>query len=429
MKTSKPIKSSSFAVYGLGLTGNSVFRFLKKRNITDIYTWDDKKNRNDKKKYNLFKKKLDKVDHIVISPGINILKTKFKLKLLKNKKKIITDLDLFYMENHSVKSVVITGTNGKSTACKLIQHIFKKNKLDAQLGGNIGKPILDLKIKKKTIVIIEASSFQLSYTKFIKPTFAAILNISNDHLDWHNTTANYKNSKFKIFSNQDKNDIALLNNKKLIRLFKKKNYLSKLKIVNNNYLKNIISKKITNNYLISKPNLENLAFVQRISEIFKIKEKIFLDAVNSFKGLPHRHEIFLKKNKITFINDSKATSFDATKYALKNNKNIFWIFGGLPKIGDRFNLQGVSSNIIKSFIIGKKISYFKNQVEKKIKYKISFNLKKAIKDVFKELLLMRDNKVTVLLSPASASYDQFNSFAERGNQFKKITKDYVKKFL
>ena len=151
--------------------------------------------------------------------------------------------------------------------------------------------------------------------------------------------------------------------------------------------------------------------------------------MNNFKGLPHRHEIFLQKNKITFINDSKATSFDSTKYALKNNKNIFWILGGLPKIRDNFNLQGSSSNVIKSFIIGKKTIYFKNLIAKKIKYKISFNLKNAIKDVFKELLLLKSTKATVLFSPASASYDQFTNFIERGNQFKKITKEYAKKFL
>jgi len=428
MKISKSIKESSYAVYGLGLSGNSVLKFLKKKNIKKIYTWDDKKNKNDLKKINTFKKKLDEVDYIVISPGINVKKTKFKSILSRNKKKLITDLDLFYIQKIPIKSVVITGTNGKSTTCKLIQHIFKTSKLDVQLGGNIGKPVLDLKIKRKSTVIIEASSFQLSYTKFIKPTFAAILNISNDHLDWHNTVANYKNSKFKIFSKQDSSNIALLNNTKLIKLFKKKKYLSKLKIIKSNSINSNIKAKITNGYLISEPNLENLIFAYHISKLFKIKEKIFLKAINNFKGLPHRHEIFLKKNKITFINDSKATSFDSTKYALKNNKNIFWIFGGLPKIRDNFNLKGISSNIIKSFIIGKKTTYFKKQIQKKIKYKISHNLKKAIKDVFKELLI-RNSNATVLFSPASASYDQFNNFADRGDLFKKITKDYAKKFL
>jgi UDP-N-acetylmuramoylalanine--D-glutamate ligase len=426
MKILKSIKDNSYAVYGLGLSGNSTFKFLKKKNVKKIYTWDDKKN---KKNINLFKKRLDEVDYIIISPGINVQKTKFKSILFRNKKKIITDLDLFYMQKLPIKSIVITGTNGKSTACKLIQHIFKTNKLDVKLGGNIGKPVLDLKIGRRSLVIIEASSFQLSYTKFIKPNFAVILNINSDHLDWHNTIKNYTNSKFKIFSNQDDNDVALLSNKKLTKLFKKKNYLSKLKIVEKNFLKTKIKKKITNNYLITDPNLTNLTFAYKISTLFRIKEKIFIKAVNNFKGLPHRHEIFLKKNKITFINDSKATSFESTKYALKNNKNIFWIVGGLPKLRDNFNLLDVSSNIIKSFIIGKKTNYFKNQVAKKIKYKISFDLKNAIKDVFKELLPIRDDKITVLFSPASASYDQFNNFTERGDQFKKITKDYVKKFL
>ena len=429
MKTSKPIKDSSYAVYGLGLSGPSVHNFLKKKKVKKIYTWDDKKNKNDIKKINLFKKSLDQVDYIVISPGINIQKTKFKLKLLKNKKKLITDLDLFYMQKIPVRSIVITGTNGKSTACKLTQHIFKKNKLDVHLGGNIGKPILDLKIRRKSTVIIEASSFQLAHAKFIKPTVAVILNITKDHLDWHNTITNYKNSKMKIFSKQDVNDIALLNNKKLVKIFRKNNFLSKLKIVKGDALSNTIKKKITNNYLISEPNLENLDFVNQISKIFKIKTKIFLKAVNNFKGLSHRHEIFLKKNKITFINDSKATSFESTKHALKNNRNIYWIFGGLPKIGDKFNFKGLTSNIIKSFIIGKKTSYFKKKLKNKIKYKISFNLNNAIKDVFKELLLFKNNNATVLLSPASASYDQFTNFIDRGNQFKKITKFYAKKFL
>jgi len=429
MKISKPIKDSSFAVYGLGLSGNSVLKFFKKKNIKNFYTWDDKINKNNKKKFNLFKNSLDEVDYIIVSPGINIQKTRFKSKLFRNKKKLITDLDLFYMQKIPIKSIVITGTNGKSTVCKLTQHIFKTNKLNTQLGGNIGKPVLDLKINRKSIVIIEASSFQLSYNKFIKPTFAAILNISSDHLDWHNTITNYKNSKFKIFSNQDDNDIALLSNEQLIKLFKKKNYLSKLRIIRRDPLNKVIKKKITNHYLTSISNLENLAFVYQISKLFKIKETIFLKAVNNFKGLPHRHEIFLKKNKITFINDSKATSFDSTKHALNNNKNIFWIFGGLPKMRDNFNLRGLSSNIIKSFIIGKKTNYFKNQVTKKIKYKISFNLKNAIKDIFKELLIKKDSEATVLFSPASASYDQFNNFVERGNQFKKITKEYAKKFL
>ena len=153
MKISKSIKENSYAIYGLGLSGTSVHKFLKKRKVTKIFTWDDKK-KFSSKKINSFKTVLNKVDFIVISPGINIKKTIFKSILIRNKKKIITDLDLFYIQKLPVKTIVVTGTNGKSTTCKLIQHVLKNNKMNVQLGGNIGKPILDLKIKKNSIVIV-----------------------------------------------------------------------------------------------------------------------------------------------------------------------------------------------------------------------------------------------------------------------------------
>jgi len=423
MEISKPIKENTYAIYGLGLSGISVRKFLKKRKIKKIYTWDDKSNSKNKKKFNFFNHVLNKVDYIVVSPGINIKATRFKSTLHRNRKKIITDLDLFYMQNLSVKSIVVTGTNGKSTTCKLMQHVLRLNRSDAQLGGNIGKPILDLKIKKNSIVIIEASSFQLFYTKFIKPTFAIILNISKDHLDWHGTIKNYKNSKFNIFLKQDNKDYALLSNQGLIKRFRKKNFLSKLKKIQGNNLE----KYIKNKYLLSKPNLENVSFVRELSNIFKIKKKIILKAFNTFKGLPHRNEIFYRKRGVTFINDSKATSFEAAQHALKNNKNIFWIVGGLPKLSDKFNLKDVRKNIIKSYVIGKHKNYFKKQIGKSVKYKISLNLKKALEDIFEDLQLYKKIKATVLLSPASASYDQFNNFTERGNQFKKLTLKYAKK--
>ena len=423
MEISKPIKENTYAIYGLGLSGKSVHKFLKKRKVKTIYTWDDKNNSQNKKKLNFFHNALNRVDYIVVSPGINIKATRFKTILYKNRKKIITDLDLFYMQNLSVKSIVVTGTNGKSTTCQLMQHVLRSNKIDAQLGGNIGKPVLDLKIKKKSIVIIEASSFQLFYTKFIKPTFAVILNISKDHLDWHGTIQNYKNSKFNIFSKQDNQDYALLNNQELIKLFRKKKFLSKLKKIQGNTLE----KYIKNKYLLSKPNLENVSFVYELSNIFKIKKKIILKAFNTFKGLPHRNEIFYQKRGVTFINDSKATGFEAAQHALKNNKNIFWIVGGLPKLSDNFNLKDVRKNIIKSYVIGNHKNYFKKQIGKSVKYKISLNLKKALEDIFEDLQLYKKIKATVLLSPASASYDQFNNFIERGNQFKKLTLKYAKK--
>ena len=283
MKTDNPIKDNSYAIYGLGLSGISAHKFLKKNKVKKVYAWDDKK----KMKINLtfFKKALNEVDYIVVSPGIDIKKSRFKSLLKKNKKKIITDLDLFYMQNLSVKSIMITGTNGKSTTCKLVQHILRTNKIDALLGGNFGKPILDLKIKKNSIIIIEASSFQLSHLKFVKPSFAAILNITKDHLDWHRTMKNYHDSKFNIFSKQDKQDKALLGKKDHIKKFKKNFFQSKLINVKVGTLEKRFKNLILNKYLLSKPNLENVSFAYKISNNLKVKKNIILKALNNFKGL------------------------------------------------------------------------------------------------------------------------------------------------
>ena len=237
MDTLSNLSKKSFAVYGLGSTGQSVVNYFNKAGFKNYITWDDKnylkKNKKlYKKKGKDFLKLCNFVDYIIVSPGININKTKLKKTLLRNYSKIITDLDLFYMINQKVKSIVVTGTNGKSTTCKIIYHLLKKNKFNTVIGGNIGKPVLDLNLSRKPIVIIEASSFQLSYSKYIRPSYALILNITNDHLDWHGTMSNYINAKFKIFSLQNKNNFAFINDKRLKRKFKKNKYLAKLIFIN-----------------------------------------------------------------------------------------------------------------------------------------------------------------------------------------------------
>ena len=192
------LKKLSYLIYGLGLSGRSVIRFFKKNNIKKFKVWDDKQ-KNSLKKYrpkNL-NQTLKEVDHIILTPGISLLKQK---KLRKFKEKIITDIDLFYLAKKKSKSIVVTGTNGKSTTCKLLTHLLKKNKYKISTGGNIGTPILDLKTENKNFTIIEASSFQLSHSKFIKPDYAFFIKFSNDHLDWHGSTSNYLNSKLKFSS-------------------------------------------------------------------------------------------------------------------------------------------------------------------------------------------------------------------------------------
>ena len=415
-------KDKSFAVYGLGITGKSVVKFLKKNKVNEILAWDDRLIENNKK-LDRFRVNLNVVDYIIVSPGINIKKSRFKKLLLKNKKKIITDLDLFFLKNNVKKSIVITGTNGKSTTCSLVHHVLKKSKIKTKLAGNIGKPILDLKFIKNEIYVIEASSFQLEYSKFIKPYCAVILNISKDHLDWHGSRIKYIMSKIKIFNNQTKKDIAFLSDKRLEKIYNKKRFLGKLRIIRKNPI-NV--KNIQNRYLQLDTNFNNIKFAFFISKLFGIKKKFFLSSLKSFKGLPHRHEIFLKLGNHTFINDSKATSFESTKFALKSNKNIIWITGGQPKQNDKFEIDQFKKKIIKAYIIGNHKNFFIKQIGKKIKFETVSNLNTALNRLFRSF--DKNKKLTILFSPASASYDQFKNFVERGEKFKNLVKYNAKKF-
>ena len=419
------LKKQSFLVYGLGLSGQSVVNFFKKKNISNYKVWDDKQKQLFKKKRTKnLQKTLHEVDYIVLSPGISFVEKK---NLIKFKKKIITDIDFLYIGNKNFKTIVVTGTNGKSTTCKLIYNLLKRNKFKVLLGGNIGTPILNLNVQKNTFVIIEASSFQLSHSQFIRPDYAFLLNITNDHLDWHGSMSNYKNSKLKIFRSQEKNQFALMNNK-LKKIFKKKNFRGKLIIPQKKlYIK--IKHKIKNNYLKSNINDENMIFVHTFSRLLKISEKGFIKASNSFTGLSHRYEIFLEKKNIVFVNDSKATSFVSTKYALLNSKNIYWILGGLPKKNDKIILSGISKNIIKCYLIGRNINFFKKQIKNKINFSVNRSLKKALIEIFKDIKLSKTKNITILLSPAAASYDQFINFEKRGNEFKKLSKLYARKFI
>ncbi len=422
------LKKLKFLVFGLGSTGKSIIQYLKRNNVRNYFLWDD--NKEIRKKFKVIKNKnlaeiFAKVDYILLSPGISINNSQHKKNLTKFRNKVITDIDLLYLSGTRFKSIVVTGSNGKSTTCKMINHLLKKNRYKSNLGGNIGNPILNFKAKKNVYFVIEASSFQLSHSKFIKPDYAILLNITNDHLDWHKTFGSYKRAKMKVFKLQNENDFAIID-EKLKSLITKNKYLSKIFYVNTK-LYDKIKHKIKNLYLRSKMNEENMGFVYSLSKLLKISEKKFIKSMNTFSGLPHRYEVFLKKKGITFINDSKATSFNSSKNALASNRNIYWIFGGLPKDKDVINLDELKNNIIKAYIIGKNINFFKNQIKNSINFSIEKNLKQAVISALKDIKLSKQKKCTILFSPSAASYDQFKNFEHRGNNFKRLSNLYAKR--
>ena len=278
MREKKIYLNKNIAIYGMGITGLSTAKTLKDLGA-NIFCWDDSKKIREKiKSHNFYIKKFwlkqNTVDKIVISPGIDINKCKIKKYLKKNLKKIITDLDLFFELKKKSTIISITGTNGKSTTCKIIEEVLKAANYKVCIVGNIGNPILSLsKIKNNNIFILEASSYQLQYSKPFRSKYAAILNISADHLERHKTVKNYIKIKSKIFLAQNKLDYSYINSdnkygKYIKKIFKFKKIKSKLILVNKLSVKNLLN-KVDNKYFKSEGGIENLAFVYKIVKMLK----------------------------------------------------------------------------------------------------------------------------------------------------------------
>tara|TARA_B100000963_G_scaffold360563_1_gene391897 strand:+ start:1053 stop:2348 length:1296 start_codon:yes stop_codon:yes gene_type:complete len=422
---SKTFVNKDILIYGLGLSGNSCLKYLYKKNNIKIFDDNNSLKNKENKKFFLDKKKIleTKFDYIVLSPGIDIKKCTLKNYLLRNLNMIITELDIFYLSYPNNIKITITGTNGKSTTCQMLYNIFKSKNLDVRLVGNIGKPPLkETKIKKNTIFIIEASSYQIFYNKYFKTDFAAILNLDVDHLERHKNINQYAEAKVKLICDQEKNKLSLIEKNSTIinKQIKKRGVRSK--VIKLAYDKvNYFKKKIYNNYLLDKNNLNNIHFVYKISKIFKISDCIIFKSLNVFRGLKFRKQIIINKPELKIINDSKSTSFSSTNRLLSTYKNIYWIVGGMFKKGDKFVLKRKNYKNIKAYIIGLNKKNFIDQFKNKINFKYSKHLKKAILTI-KNDIKKDPNEKTILFSPAAASFDQFKNFEHRGNYFNSLIK-------
>jgi UDP-N-acetylmuramoylalanine--D-glutamate ligase len=413
-------------IYGLGKSGLSVYKFLKKKSET--YLYDDKKNlikNSELKKKIIDYKKINKqnFDYIIISPGIDIKKCKLSKYLKKNNSKINTDLDIFYSIYNKNKNITITGTNGKSTVAKILNDILKDQKIDTRLVGNIGNPILsEKKIKRKTIFIIEASSYQIEYSKKFKANYATILNLSPDHLERHGTFSNYIKSKFRLIKNQTNKDYSFLNkkNKYLEKEIQRNKINSKIINVNNEPKKKYLS-KIKNKYFLTYGGKQNLSHVLAISDKMRLNKKKLIKTINKFKGLNYRQELVFNSKKISIINDSKSTSFSSSENILSSLKKVYWIVGGIPKKGDKFSINKSKCLNFKAYIFGNNKKYFLNKLKGKMKCYLFSNLKKSLIKAISDLNLeSTDDHKTILFSPSAASFDTFKNFEDRGKKFNEL---------
>ena len=309
----------------------------------------------------------------------------------------------------------------------MLYEILREQKIDARLVGNIGNPILlEKKISSKTIFVIEASSYQLAYSKFFMSNIAAILNISPDHLERHKTMKSYVNAKFRLIKNQTKKEYAILNTKNyyINKKVKNQKFLSKIIKVNKQVNSKIL-RKIDNPYFMTNGNKENLSFIFEISKLLKIKKTNLFQTLKKFKGLKYRQQIIFKSKKLTIINDSKATSFSSSVSILRSLSNVSWIVGGLAKKSDKLLLPKRYCKDSKAYIFGKNKNFFIKELKNLIKCESFSNLKLLIKKIFLDIKNNKNqNHQTILFSPSGASFDMFDNFEERGKYFNNCIKKF-----
>ena len=447
-------------ILGLGKTGISSIKFLKKKGF-DVFGWDDNKKILSKIKKNglniqiLNKANLKKMTFLLVSPGIPSSGKKKHVILKqarKEKVEIVNDIELFFRFNPEEKYIGVTGTNGKSTTVCLLNHILKKLKINNSLSGNIGKPVFDLKSYKQSFNILEISSFQLESMTRTRFNVAVLLNISKDHIERHKNFQKYISEKIKIFNNQSENDFSIIGvddkvtsylvkklkkklNSKIITISGKNNsadiYVKNRKlIINLNLGKKKVFKKINieqfKNFL-GEHNYQNIAAVYAIIlSLGFLDWKKIENSIKSFKILPHRLQKIRKVCDITFINDSKATNIDATDQALKNFNNIYWILGGRIKEKNLQKLKKHFFRIKHVFLVGETKFLYEKYLRNFLECTIVKNLAEAVKlSYFLAKEKIKKEKVKpsiILLSPACSSLDEWRDFEERGNAFIKIVK-------
>ena len=453
---------SGIFILGMGISGISLAKYLIKKKIP-VTCWDD--NPEKRKVSNSLKIKIDNMtsetlkycNYLVLSPGINHQKKNphEAVEIAKSLNiKIVTDLEFLKILNIKNKLIGVTGTNGKSTTTFFISQILSyKNFLDSRYCGNIGTPFSDLKINKKTLLVVEASSFQLAKINKLNFDYAFLLNVSKDHIEWHGTFKKYIDSKLNIFKNQTKNNFAVIciddiHCKRVACNFKK-NFKSKLILISCKYSENVdvylktennkikifnnISKEeieipITQlNFVKAQHNFQNLLAAYTSSFLLNQKTDDFLGSLKNIHTLQHRIEYSGKLGNIEFYNDSKSTNVNSAKIAIKSFENIFWILGGREKKGGLNGIEKSLGNILKAYVYGECSKNFKNFLVRNSIICLEFRtLTESFNQAFKDARKQQIN-INILLSPACSSFDQFNNFEDRGKKFKQLVSEKIKK--
>lgn len=422
------IKGKNILVYGLGKTGIETVKFLL-LNGANVFVYDDKFVPKIKNTI-VFdcKKDFFVIDFAVLSPGVS--NTETVKKLVDNNIKLISEIELASWFIKKSKIIAITGTNGKTTTTKLVGQILKRANIPVTVCGNVGEPLIKFVNQdfENHFFVVEVSSFQLERTFLLKPFISAILNLTPDHLNRHSSMQEYEKIKFSITKNQNKKDFCILNYhliKKAKRVKAKKiffnfNNKNQIYIKNNQiYYKNelIIDKKDI--FLCGEKNLENILASIVITKLCGVKNEVICEGIKGYKPEAHKLEKLGEINGVVFVNDSKATNVASTICALEVFESPIILFlGGSDKefyFDEIFEFKNKIKHIFAFGQTKKKIyeSALKNNY---LEIDVLDNLKQA----FEKSLQIANVGDVVLLSPACASFDQFENYEDRGNKFKRL---------
>jgi UDP-N-acetylmuramoylalanine--D-glutamate ligase len=380
---------------------------------------------------------LQDADLIITSPGVP--KKSFPLLYAKKHRiPVISEVELAYLFCKG-RIVAVTGSNGKTTTCHLITRMFQNAGQRSVLCGNVGNAFLEAlpQIDAKTIVVLELSSFQLEDSPKIRPSIAVILNISPNHLDRHRTLRNYTKAKAKIYQNQRSQDWLVLNHDNRITKNMDRSAQSKIVRFSKTPLKQgiyLTPKEIVVGQKGLPPlrlkrdacglrgdhNLENMMAAVAVASIAKIPLAAVRKTLEEFVTLEHRIEFLGEIGGVRFVNDSKSTTVDSTRAALESVQSpIILIAGGRDKGSDFKNIEDCVFRRVKEAVLYGEARKKIGQSWKKFK-------RWTCEEKFDSAVQLAFSKAepgdAILLSPMCASFDQFSSFEERGETFKKIFK-------
>ena len=425
------LKGKNVLVYGMGMSGQASAKLLHD-NGACVSIFDDEERFANSFSYEK-NPMLKQYDLVVVSPGIKVLGNALISHFIMTKTQIISELDLGFLFCRG-KVLAITGTNGKTTVTSLIGEIFKKAGKNTFVCGNIGLPISSIapKTDENSVVVCEVSNFQLELSSFFNAHQVCILNLAPDHIDRHGSFEEYLRVKKKILTKKKSQKVILnfddvITSKLLINkktTFFSKRILNKGVFIKNNYIfynKNRIL-PLSEIPLFGEKNLENVLGAVCMAVLQKIKPNIIREAVREFKAPSHRLEYLGEYNGATIFDDSKATNIASTLGAVESlgDRGLVLMLGGLNKdfkFDEIFNRGWEFEKVICFGNAGQEI------FDCAEKYGYDPLLFPTMKQATHYVKTIAEKGMKILLSPSCASFDEFSSYAVRGDIFKEIMFD------